>query len=518
MKKLISWILAIVMVLSVAVLSVYAVSYEQPFAEGTQGSKNYRIPSLYTLNDGSVLAIADKCYEHGSDSPNNIDIQIAKSANGYTDWEYSMLNYFDDCADEVVDTYSASFIDSAVVQSKKTGRIYVVSDVWPSGGGYFNALTGTGFTDINGTKHLLLTDRDYSDKLYTFNYYVGDYIGGFAPIFKKDTNTITAYAIDEYFNLYKNGVPLYQKQIGSDKMVQQNIFYNDSDLTCYKTSYLVLKTSDDNGETWSAPVLLSGQVKEDGEMFLGIGPGRGLTVTLPDGTERIIFMVYDNKGDSITLNQDDENVSTIYSDDEGITWHRGAETSCRKLLEKTSEAQIIELGNGVLRVFARNAYDYVSYADSTDYGVTWSQFRADEDLKARGNCMVSFINTSKTIDGKPVVLGSFVSKPEERVDGVIKTGVIENGDITWIKTYHINDGFFSYSCLTELSDGNFGLLYEDAASKISYMVLTMDAEGNMSEVNGNNAEYQEDSVSFGQKIKNFFSELLEKIYKLLGWF
>ena len=30
------------------------------------GSKTYRIPALYTLNDGSVIAAADMRYDHGS--------------------------------------------------------------------------------------------------------------------------------------------------------------------------------------------------------------------------------------------------------------------------------------------------------------------------------------------------------------------------------------------------------------------------------------------------------------------
>ena len=45
------------------------------------------------------MAGADIRYAHGSDSPNNIDIAIAVSKDGYTYWEYSMVNHFDDYAD-----------------------------------------------------------------------------------------------------------------------------------------------------------------------------------------------------------------------------------------------------------------------------------------------------------------------------------------------------------------------------------------------------------------------------------
>ena len=50
--------------------------YTQPFAEGTLNCERFRIPALYTLADGSVLAGADVRYGHGSDSPNNIDIAL----------------------------------------------------------------------------------------------------------------------------------------------------------------------------------------------------------------------------------------------------------------------------------------------------------------------------------------------------------------------------------------------------------------------------------------------------------
>ena len=211
MKKLISLLLAIVMVLSVAIFAVSAKTYDQPFAPGTEGSKAYRIPALYTLNDGGVIAIADKRYDHGSDSPNNIDVLAAVSPDGYTNWEYNCINYLDDYADDVTDTGSASFIDSAVAQTS-TGRIIVVSDACPTGGGYWQAQEGTGFVEVNGKKHLLLTDRDYSDKLYTFQYYIGDYVDGMATVYNRADNTATEYTVDSEFRLYKNGEALMLDQ------------------------------------------------------------------------------------------------------------------------------------------------------------------------------------------------------------------------------------------------------------------------------------------------------------------
>ena len=135
MKKIISLMLAVVMIFTVATVAMAAVKYDQPFDKGTQGSEEYRIPAIYTLNDGSVLAVADMRYAHGQDSPGNIDILAAVSKDGYTNWNYTVLNHFDDYVDGYSETSSASFIDSAIVQNKD-GKIFVVSDAQPAGCGY----------------------------------------------------------------------------------------------------------------------------------------------------------------------------------------------------------------------------------------------------------------------------------------------------------------------------------------------------------------------------------------------
>ncbi len=516
MKKALAIILSVVTLFAFSAVAFAAVEYDQVFDAGVLGSETYRIPALYTLNDGSVIAAADIRYDHGSDSPNNIDTAIAISPNGYTNWEYKIVNYFDDFADGETDAYSASFIDSAIVQNS-AGKIFLMTDVWTSNGGYLNANKGTGFKEINGAQRLLLTTGDNSDALRTFQNYVGDFNeDGFAAVYKVSDSTQTVYSVDRDYNLYKNGEALMMKQYGSDKEVQQKVFYNDAELCCYNTCYLWLITSDDNGKTWSKGELISGQVKSNDESFLGICPGKGFVTTLEDGTERIIFVVYDNNVGGIAWNVF-ENVSTIYSDDGGKTWNRGAETTSKVVVGKTSESQIVELNNGVLRLYARNGYDYVAYADSKDKGVTWSTFTADLELKANGNCMVSFINTSKTIDGKKVILGSYPSNQASRADGVIRTGVVnDDNTVTWIQTYHVNQSFFAYSCLTELSDGRFGFLFEDEASHIRYMILEMDENGVLTEVNGENFEYERKPYTLWDKIVIFFKALLIEIQKFFG--
>lgn len=509
MKKIIAVLLSAIMLLGVGVTAFAAdsgsLSYETPFTSGTLGSKTYRIPALYTLADGSVIAGADMRYDHGSDSPNNIDTAIAISADGLNGWQYKVVNHFDDYADGYTEPGSASFIDSAIVQSP-SGRIFLLTDVFPSDGGFLQSLKGSGYITVKGERKLALTTGDHSKGLDSFGYYIGEFLDGFAHIYERETLKTTGYMVDSEYNLYKNGEPLMMKQHGSEEMVQQNVFYKDAVLTVYRTAYLWLRYSDDNGATWSAPSILSEQVKFDDEKFLGVGPGRGF-VTKVDGKDRIIFCVYDNKFR--------ENVSTIYSDDDGITWKRGSETMIKLAVGKTSEAQIVSLPDGTLRMYSRNNNNYIAYADSTDGGVTWTTFKADANLKGHGNCMTSFINTSKTIDGKQVILGAFASDTQNRADGIIRVGTVnEDKSVNWLSTYHLNQNFFAYSCMTELKDGSIAILYENEPSQFAYKVLTLSPDGNLSEINGANIEYKADD-SFLKKLLNFVQDILLKLFLAL---
>ncbi len=468
--------------------------YDQPFDNKEYGSERNRIPALYTLNNGSVMASADIRYSHGADSPNNIDIAAAISKDGYTDWEYVMVNHFDDYADTVTSKDSASFIDSVIVQSEN-GRIFMLADAQPTECGYLQCKTGTGYCEIDGKKHLLLTSGNNGDKLSTFGYYVGDFEGEFAPVFERSSKKITEYSLDREFRLYKNGEVLYGDQKGSENVkIQQNIFYSCAELKCYKTTYLWLKYSDDNGKTWSKPQIISESVKNDKESFLGVGPGRGIAIN-HNGKERILFCVYDNNG----LFKDPifENASAVYSDDNGITWHRSNKIKIKSGIRKTSEAQLVKIEGenySALRMYARNLSNYIAYADSTDGGETWTTFRADRSLEGTKNCMVSLIDTTRKIDGKQVILCSAGGNLKARADGVLRVGLTESdGTVNWISKYHLTQGFYGYSCLTELSDGNFAVFYEDEPSHLKYIVFSVADDGTINEINGENLDFKPDN-------------------------
>lgn len=476
MKKALSLMLTLALSSGGCFLTLPAAG--QPFASGTMGSDEYRIPALITLNDGRVMAAADMRYTHGQDSPENIDTLVAyKNSDG---WDYQVLNHFDDCADGTSSLDSASFIDSAVVQSEATGRIFVVTTFYPSGCGTPNAKRGSGFiTDKNGVRHLALTASGNDKMPGKYECYVGEFDGDFANVVGTDKN----YTVDKEYNLYLDGKPIYTKQINSDKQVQQNVFFSSADYHVFPTSYLAMRYSDDNGASWSSLNIVSGSIKQDSEGFLGVCPGRG-ALTAVNGKERILFPVYDNSTAC-------ERMSVMYSDDNGETWQRGERARHMPGVGKTSESQIITCPDGSLKMFARNTSRFVACAKSYDGGVTWGRFTLDRGLNCTKNCMVSFINyKAAKIDGKDVVIGSYGTGGAQRRDGIIRVGLMsEGGEIEWISTYRLNEGFFAYSCLTELPDGRIACLYEYDPSQMVYREFELNADGTLTACDGGELQY-----------------------------
>src|SRR5699024_1308228 len=175
------------------------------------------------------------------------------------------------------------------------------------GGFGTNAYKGTGFKTIDGKSYMFLRDEDGNE--YTIRE------GG--KVYDENGN-ITDYKVDDDRNLYEN-----EKQI-------DNIFSETTPLKPFKTSYLELYYSDDEGKTWTAPIDLNDQVKEDWMIFLGASPGNGIQLTEGEYEGRLVFPVY-------FLNDNNRMASAvIYSDDNGTTWNRG---------ESPNEGRIVESGD-----------------------------------------------------------------------------------------------------------------------------------------------------------------------------
>lgn len=479
------------MIMTVLILICSTVIYSgaedssQPYAAGRTGSDLFRIPAMIVMNDGGILTSADVRYGAGSDSPADIDTGVCTSYdNGKTWSEISIVNRFCDFEEKNAASAvasSASFIDSALVQSKE-GTVFLICDACP-------AFIGSAAAKDNGSGYidgrLVLCDKttetgaesgELSKEKYP--YYIDSFSDGFAAVRRfGSTEVYNGYYVDVEYNLYQLcGSSMERVMIArlncdgekTDNLIQANVFYAGSPVKIYPTFYIWLRKSGDNGKTWSRPYILNGQIGSRG--FTGVCPGRGLSFDY-DGKERLLFAVYDS-------NEGYEKTSMIFSDDNGATWQRGEKIKVKGGARKTSETQTVVLNDGTLRAFSRNSGRFIGYADSKDGGKTWTRHYQDGSLKYCSNCMVSFINYSGTVDGKKAVIASYPSKAERRL-GVIRVGLVDRFNrITWKYEYKVTGSrdpvTFAYSCLAELPDGSIAALYETGPAEITYKTFSVD--------------------------------------------
>ena len=465
--------------------------FSQPFTyNGSFDVFTYRIPCLLTLCDGDVMAVTD-LRVNILDSPNNIEIGVRVLNAKTGEWgEPIVAHQFNDYDQQFgTNTYnpvkdSASFIDAAITQAAD-GRIFMLVDAMPANaGGGIGGKEFNGTVKIGDTFYYALTTGD--NTLATgYDYYMypnSNPVGKHDKYIVKRTgdSSDTAYTLDAHFNVYQNGVSLTVKQKPKNEIdVPMNIFYSASVLKLHRTSYFHLSYSDNKGMTWSDPMLIGSEYRKAGETVYNKAPGVGLVIKNGEHAGRILFPLY--RGDF----SQPVSVSCLYSDDNGSTWQM-SETISNGAFPNATEAQLVELPDGTLRIYSRGQGDYILYADSTDGGVTFTEMREDRSLPYCRDCMVSVVALPWRIDGKDAIAISYPegNKPGgKRANGVIKIGLLNKTDsgyeVEW-KYSHSIVGSYAYSCLA--TNGQcIAVLYErDMAvhtNELVYLELPLEAFG-----------------------------------------
>lgn len=416
----------------------------------------YRIPSMVTLDDGTVVAAADARWDGGMDGGGN-DVITARSTDNGDTWSYTWAGYYGDNGN-VFSKASTSYCDSNIATDGKT--LYMLSTFFASG----VAINGTSAnaqpskdTGLDSQGRLLLA-RNGGD----YDYYVGA-VGadGYASIYRtSDSTVVSGYKVNGEFELFK-----HDAYVGC-------VWYSNCEFQAKKCQYLFFRTSTDGGKTWSAPSLVN--ARKSGEKFLGAGPGRAIVTD--DGTICMPVYVYgDNAWGSGDASQA---TSFIYSKDQGKTWSRTANftnTSSFGGSGWSSEAQLVDLGNGVVRCFYRNGKKKIMYCDATWTGslYRWGDV-VDTGIDIWGNCQLSAIMYPYLIDGKRAILVSSPSSTQGRKTGAIFTLLLNDDNTVSTeyakKTITAEGAMFAYSCLTVLKDGRVADLYETDACDFTYKV------------------------------------------------
>lgn len=449
----------------------------------------YRIPSMVTLDDGTVVAAADARWDGGMDGGGN-DVITARSTDNGDTWSYTWAGYYGDNGN-VFSKASTSYCDSNIATDGKT--LYMLSTFFASG----VAINGTSAnaqpskdTGLDSQGRLLLA-RNGGD----YDYYVGA-VGadGYASIYRtSDSTVVSGYKVNGEFELFK-----HDAYVGC-------VWYSNCEFQAKKCQYLFFRTSTDGGKTWSAPSLVN--ARKSGEKFLGAGPGRA--VVTDDGTICMPVYVYgDNAWGSGDASQA---TSFIYSKDHGKTWSRTANftsTSSFGGSGWSSEAQLVDLGNGVVRCFYRNGKKKIMYCDATwnGSGYQWGDV-VDTGIDIWGNCQLSAIMYPYLIDGKRAILVSSPSSTQGRKTGAIFTLLLNDDNTVSTeyakKTITAEGATFAYSCLTVLKDGRVADLYETDACDFTYKVYNIQSLTGMDVDVPTTADIQ---MNVGQKKTLTFSE------------
>ena len=229
-----------------------------------------------------------------------------------------------------------------------------------------------------------------------------------------------------------------------------------------ETAQLVIAKSTDDGQTWSAPVNLTEQVKRPEWYFLLQGPGRGITTS--DGT--LVFPIQYIGQDRIP------NAGIMYSRDRGKTWkiHNHARTN-------TTESQVAEVEPGVLMLNMRdNRGGSRAVYTTTDLGKTWKEHESSRTALIEPVCMASLISVKAEDNclGKDLLIFSNPNSTSSRDKMTIKISL--DGGQTWPLEHQLllDEGeSWGYSCLTMIDRETIGILYESSVAHMTFQSIPL---------------------------------------------
>ncbi|MFD1806926.1 exo-alpha-sialidase [Pasteurella oralis] len=488
-----------------------------------QGSENvpiWRIPSLLRTKDGVLIAAADKRWQHRGDwgdidtairishddgktwgnittildlpSQNGDKSPIRDDAPTFNPWGIRSSN----SAENKKYRNSAFLIDAQMVQDQRNGRIFLAVDMYPESTGLSgvndNGIKelGSGYVNIGGKNYL---------KLYQYGQANGNHwtLRDNGEVFDEN-NEKTEYRVEvngkaelnfkDLGNVYKNGEYLgniYLKKEDKNKNVP---------FVAPNTAYIWLTHSDDNGKTWANPVDITSQVKKDWMRFFGTGPGVGLQTK---NGNLVLPVYYSNLAGM-------ESTALIISQDGGKSWELGKSPNDTRLngydsrtspsnTNRLTEAQLVELDNGDIKLFMRNQSGKVMMSTSKDGGYTWVSTEKINELN-HGYSQLSVIKYSKKINDKEYVIFSGqsisgTSGDDKRRDGKLFLGEVQaDGSIKWNTTKLVREikssgkanrthpNGYVYSSMAELGDGSIGLAYENTTDYTTIMYLPIEMQ------------------------------------------
>ena len=434
--------------------------------QNKDGIKSYRIPALLKTDKGTLIAGADERRLHSSDW-GDIGMVIRRSKDNGKTWgdRVTITNLRDNPKASDPSIGSPVNIDMTLTQDPETKRIFAIYDMFPEGKGIFgmSSQKEEAYKEINGKTYQLLY-REGEQEAYT--------IRENGTVYTPDGKaTDYRVVVEPVKPAYSDKGDLYK----GDQLLG-NIYFTTNKTSPFriaKDSYLWMSYSDDDGKTWSAPQDITPMVKADWMKFLGVGPGVGITLRTGPHKGRIVVPVYTtNRTNHLNGSQSSR---IIYSDDHGKTWHMGGGVNDNRTLydgtvvdsstmsnyyAQNTEASVVQLNNGDLKLFMRGLTEDLQVATSHDGGLTWDNNVERYDVP---DVYVQMAATHTVQNGKEYILLANANGPG-RKNGYIRVArVEEDGQLTWLHHHLIQEGEYAYNSLQQIGPDEFGLLYEHHA-------------------------------------------------------
>jgi len=239
-----------------------------------------------------------------------------------------------------------------------------------------------------------------------------------------------------------------------------------------QTGQLILTRSDDDGLTWSAPINITRQVKQEEWAFLLQGPGRG--ITMEDGT-----LVFPAQYQLSPEQGREPRATVLLSRDHGTTWELGAEAR-----SNTTEAAVVELKAGELMLNMRDnrgrqAPGARAVAVSSDFGASWSLHPTSGEALPEPVCMASLIHIGHELNGKADGRLLFSNPavgeaPRREMSIQLSTDFGQ----TWPREQRLllDAGISAgYSCLTMIDAETIGIIYEGSGAHLVFQRIPLSA-------------------------------------------
>ena len=512
-------------------LATHEADILEVFTRENSPSHFFRIPFMVSTTNDTLVVGCDANRATTGDSADNIDALIRRKPNAsrYSisdGWEapslIKPLEMRDYSNKYGYAPASSSVIDGAIIEDSVRHRLMIVIDLWAWNGGVFEHLNvsadgsvnggrprnfplGDGFATVAGRDMLLLSthnvtgdadglrgninlniDRSQFDLVADLDgprdkhgrIQIYELIGIPRPYTTAgvdDSNLAlgrrSRYSLDDGFNLFEAGIPLYVFQHGSARITPMRVFYKDSILQVFNTNHIVEIYSYDDDRTWNMGKLVTRQFRPVDSRYTLVAPGRSIQIRAGEHAGRIVVPTYMMLPAGVSC-------TTVYTDDGGETWQRGIPMPATIDLH---ESAIIEVLPGVLRSFNRHSASSggkVLTAESVDGGHSWSTLTSafgDDDQGVA--CQVSALMLKQTIasptTGEQLPALIVVSADDRRRrHGIAHVVVIHRSsrtsgprsELEWVSHTDITSPqtLFAYSSIAQLSDGRVLVLFESS--------------------------------------------------------